>query len=224
MAIVLVIIGLMVGGLLMPLSTQVENTRRNETEKVLDELKEAVIGFAIVNGRLPCPDKMAAGGGPGAVNDGQQDINGAGVCSVLEGNLPWVDLGTAEMDSWGTRYRYRVTSNFADDTPGTGCGVATAGVSFELCSQGNITVLDEAGGANVATQLPAVILSHARNGLNVVSNNETENTDADATFVSRVYTDNSDVISNPQGVYDDLVVWITPNILFNRMVTAGRLP
>jgi len=25
-------------------------------------------------------------------------------------------------------------------------------------------------------------------------------------------------------VFDDLVVWVSPNILFNRMVVAGKLP
>ena len=225
MAIVLVIIGLLLGGLLMPLSTQIESGQRSETERALEEFKEAVLGFALINGRLPCPDKMA-GGGPGTANDGVEDVNpgAGGACIQTEGNLPWVTLGTAELDSWGTRFRYRVAANFADTTDGTGCGVATAGVSFELCSVGNITILAEAGGANVATQIPAVILSHAKNGLNVASNNETENTDADAIIVSSVYNSNPDPVSNPQGVYDDIAVWISPNILFNRMVAAGQLP
>ncbi len=32
--------------------------------------------------------------------------------------------------------------------------------------------------------------------------------------------------TNPSqgGEFDDLVVWISPNILFNRMVAAGKLP
>lgn len=221
MAIVLVIIGLLLGGLLMPLSTQVESGQRTETKKVLEELKESVIGFALVNGRLPCPDKTG-GGGPGTANDGQEDRNpGTGVCISVEGNLPWVTMGTTELDSWGNRYRYRVTGSFADGTDGTGCGTATPGVSFELCSAGDMTIIAEAGGANVATNIPAVILSFGKNGLNVASNNETENTDTDSVFVDHVYTDSA---ANPQGVIDDLIVWLSPNILFNRMVAAGKLP
>ena len=224
MAIVLVIIGLLLGGLLMPLSTQIENTRRNDTEKSLEALKQAVIGFALVNGRLPCPDK-ADGGEQGPANDGQEDRNpGTGVCVSVEGNLPWVTLGTVELDSWGNRYRYRVTGSFADGIDGTGCGTATPGVSFELCSVGDMTIVNEVGGRNVATNIPAIILSVGKNGLNAVSNNEIENTNTDSVFVDHIYTDNADPLTNPQGVIDDLIVWVSPNILFNRMVAAGRLP
>ncbi len=49
MAIVLVIVGLLLGGLLMPLSAQVEQRRIGETQKALDEIKEALVGFAIAN-------------------------------------------------------------------------------------------------------------------------------------------------------------------------------
>lgn len=59
-AMVLVIIGLLLGGLLMPLATQVDVQRRIETEKAMEQIKEALIGFAMVNGRLPCPADPAA--------------------------------------------------------------------------------------------------------------------------------------------------------------------
>ncbi|MDP2785976.1 MAG: prepilin-type N-terminal cleavage/methylation domain-containing protein, partial [Sulfurimicrobium sp.] len=55
MAIVLIIIGLLLGGLLMPLSAQMEQRRISETQKTLDEINQALIGFAVANKRLPCP-------------------------------------------------------------------------------------------------------------------------------------------------------------------------
>jgi hypothetical protein len=87
-----------------------------------------------------------------------------------------------------------------------------------------MTIVNEAGGRNVATNIPAIILSVGKNGLNAVSNNEIENTNTNSVFVDHVYTDNVDPLTNPQGVIDDLIVWVSPNILFNRMVAAGRLP
>ena len=59
---------------------------------------------------------------------------------------------------------YRVTNNFADTTDGTGCGTATAGVSFELCSAGDIQIVDGSPGGNpVAANIPAVIFSQGKN-------------------------------------------------------------
>ena len=47
-AIVLVIVGLLIGGLLTPLAAQLEQRRGSETQKALDEAKEALFGFAQV--------------------------------------------------------------------------------------------------------------------------------------------------------------------------------
>ncbi len=55
LAMVLLIVALLIGGLLMPLSAQYEVRGRQETEKALANIREALIGFAVVNGRLPCP-------------------------------------------------------------------------------------------------------------------------------------------------------------------------
>jgi hypothetical protein len=41
------------------------------------------------------------------------------------------------------------------------------------------------------------------------------------TFTWRLRTERA---AAPGGEYDDLLVWITPNILNSRMVAAGRLP
>ena len=56
LAVVLFIVGLMLGGLLTPLATKVEYENINETSIALNEIKESLLGFAIANGYLPCPD------------------------------------------------------------------------------------------------------------------------------------------------------------------------
>lgn len=226
LAMVMLIIGLLLGGLIPTLSTQMESQRINETRRQLDEIKEALAGFAVANGRLPCPtDGTAAGGGELVTGTGT-----AATCTLTKGVLPWSTLGVSETDGWGRRFTYRVSqgvnSNFADGADGTGasCNIA-AGVSFQLCSSANLNVLATSGGSNVASSVPAVVLSHGKNGLGAypggggnaigtASGDEGENADDDNIFVSKDHSAN----------FDDQVVWLSPNILFNRMVAAGKLP
>ena len=54
MAMVLMIVALLLGGLLPTISSQAEQRHENDTRKQLDEIQQALIGFAIINGRLPC--------------------------------------------------------------------------------------------------------------------------------------------------------------------------
>ena len=56
LAIVLFIIALILGGLLTPLATKLELEERKQTSEKLEEVRSSLLGFAIVNGHLPCPD------------------------------------------------------------------------------------------------------------------------------------------------------------------------
>jgi len=207
-AIVLVILGLVIGGTLVPISTQYENRRRSETTGILNKVLEATYGYAMVNGNLPCPDISG---------DGLEDRVAAN-CSAPVGGLPWVTLGVGQNDAWSQPLGYRVTATFADTINGTGCGAATPGVSFELCSNGDLTVRNASGGNLVAQNIPAVILSRGKNWAVSTSPDETENSDGDAVFVSKIF---SGVVG---AEFDDLIVWVTPAILKTRIVNAGRLP
>lgn len=219
---VMLIIGLLLGGLIPTLSAQMETQRISETRRQLDEIKEALAGFALINGRLPCPADGTASGG-------NELVTGTGTtatCTLTKGVLPWSTLGVPETDGWGRRFTYRVAANFADGADGTGasCNIAT-GVSFQLCSSANLNVKSTSAGSNVAANVPAVVVSHGKNGLgaypagggaqiSTATGDEEENTDDNNTFVSKDYTSD----------FDDQVVWLSPNILFNRMVAAGKLP
>ncbi|MBU0623142.1 MAG: type II secretion system GspH family protein [Gammaproteobacteria bacterium] len=225
MAIVLTIVALLMAGLLPSLSGQVEQQRRNETRKQLSEIRDALIGYALINGRLPCPaDPTLITGQAGAGAERATCTTSANATGVV----PWAKLGTSEIDGWGNRFTYRVTTSFADTTDGTGVGTCavTTGMSFQLCSPGNLTVKSASAGTNVAVDIPAVIISHGKNGagaytqqgtqLAAGSADEVENSDgsADSIYVSHI----------PTSDYDDLTEWVTPNILFSRMVSAGKLP
>ena len=61
LAVVIVVIALLLGSILVPLTSQVEQRKVLETQKTLDEIKEALIGFAMINGRLPRPATSSLG-------------------------------------------------------------------------------------------------------------------------------------------------------------------
>ena len=204
-SIVLAIVALLLGGLLPTISGQMERQRVHETRKQLDEIKEALIGYAIVNGKLPCPaDPTIA---TGSTNAGVADCT----LSPLTGVVPWVTLGIDETDAWGRRFTYAVSSSFATS-------------NFTLASTGSLTVLNTSGGTNLATNVPAVVVSHGTDAygayttsgsqISGASGDESENANADSNFVSKDFTPS----------FDDLVVWISPSVLMNRMVAAGKLP
>lgn len=200
MAIVLVIVGLLVAGLLLPLSAQIDQRNYNETQRELQDIRDALIGFALSNaatdGRpyLPCPDTNG---------DGFEDRVGNACVNPPVGGLPWATLGLARQDRWGSAYLYRVTAAFANSAAG-----------FNLATVRDIQVRNAAGGAVIAANVPAVIVSKGKTGAGAGAD-EQENSDGDTDFVDHTQVANT---------YDDAVAWLPTAILFNRMVMAGRLP
>jgi len=230
MGIALFIVVLVLGSMLVPLSAQVEQRQTRATLQELDEIREALVGFALAKGYLPCPDQTSGAGS----NDGSEDINaGTGACSVVlttsgndfsMGNVPWVTLGLGSRDPWGNRYRYFVLSNFAQRSPATPFTLGTAD-NLRVCETAACTT-------TLSTTAVAVVLSHGTNGYGAinassgtantapVSADELENTDADRDIVSRPrYSGGLDVSE-----FDDIVVWLSRYTLFNRMVSGGKLP
>lgn len=221
LAVSLFIIALLLGSILVPLTTQVEQRQISETQKIMDEIREALMGHAIANGYLPCPD---------VTNDGVEDVNGGtGVCQVLNGtiatgNLPWVTLGLGGQDAWGNRFRYTVLSNFSQRSPATPFSILTSATTLRVCSSQSCS-------APLLTDAAvAVVVSHGNNGLGAISAetnttraaptspDEDENTNTNLDTVSRVR-------SNVAGSeFDDVVVWLPKFTLINRMVAAGKLP
>jgi prepilin-type N-terminal cleavage/methylation domain-containing protein len=222
-AIVLVIVGLLVGGLLTPLSMQMEQRRAADTQRALDEAREALVGFAVRYGYLPCPAISA--------RDGQEDRSGNRCTDERrDGFLPWATLGLPKLDAWNHLYRYSVTPAFADSAN-----------RFKLVTARDITVYTRDGVGNLsaatgAADIPAVIMSHGRNGYGATSDagillasaarsvggeDEQNNAAADVNFMARNPSDNRAL---PGGEFDDMVTWVSPNILFNRMVAAQTLP
>ena len=121
-AVALVVVALLLGGALIPLSAQIDVRNFAETQRTQDQIKEGIIGFALANGRLPCPANGGTAAGavdtttwPAPINAGAEQWDIANNrCYVVFGVVPWATLGTAETDSWGRRFSYRVSPAFAD--------------------------------------------------------------------------------------------------------------
>ncbi len=224
-AVVLFIVILLIGSLLVPLGTQVEQRQIRETEKTLSDIHDALLGFAVANGHLPCPDTN---------NDGLEDINAANDrCSVIAtsisaGNLPWQTLGLGNSDVWGNRFRYIVREEYARRPPLSTTFTLSTTANVRVCT---VAACSPASNALTSTAVAAVI-SHGKNGLGAVNSlsgvnnpaptslDELQNTNNDRDIVSRTIA----VASANTVEFDDIVIWLPQYTLFNRMVTAGRLP
>ena len=260
MAIVLVIITFLIGGLVMPLAAQIQTRRIAETKKTLGEGIEAITGYAMshtipnrctcsyasngdlashscdipssswcpatgapdqsstqtyIRHHLPCPD---------ADNDGKEDRGLAApyACTATFGLFPWVTLSTAKQDAWGNHFGYKVTDSFAEKStgiPGTGGG------DLQVCSASGCAMVD------VADQVAAVLVSFGPNGWGArnvsgsqlkdpTSDDEKENTNGDTKLVSRSPSKAGDVA----GEFDDLVDWISADLLRGRICPSGGCP
>ena len=241
MAVVIFVMALILGSILIPLSTQVEQRQTTDALRQLEEIKEALIGFALAQPavRLPCPDTTVATG-TGTPNDGIEDVDAGGTCVREEGNVPWVSLGLPAIDPWGNRYRYRVSPAFAQTT--SPFSFATPG-TLRVCSASTCAA------GEAVTEVPpslnavvAVLLSHGPNGWGAInagtnalllppgctsavgcaamSNNEIGNADNTIAFVSRAPSPSNSAV----GAFDDIVIWLSPHVLKQRLVAAGKLP
>lgn len=208
MAVVLVILAILMGGLLVPLGAQRDVKNYSEARIHLEQIRDALYGYAIINGRLPCSTTTTNPTDP--ANYGNED----GTCLLTDppGFLPWKDLGVLEVDSWGTQrskvvdpwagyWVYRVdpafTTKFSLSTPASNIDVHKS---------------DGTSLTNVAERAIAVICT---TGKNLVADGQ------NATFetANPVYEDDAQSRN-----FDDMCIWITRPSLFNRMVNAGKLP
>jgi prepilin-type N-terminal cleavage/methylation domain-containing protein len=221
-AVVLFIIVLVIGSALVPLSTQVEQRQVSDTEKSLAEIRDALLGFAVANGYLPCPDTGATGS--------ETVTAGTGLCTTISsgiacGRLPHVNLGVSNSDLWGNRLTYCINEQFARRSPASTFSLTTAGNDVYICATQSCTT-------TVSTSAVFAVVSHGANeyGATKLSTgaqntaaphaDEQENYDSDRNIVWRIRT----ASGATAGEFDDIVVWLPRYTLFNRMVAASKLP
>jgi prepilin-type N-terminal cleavage/methylation domain-containing protein len=212
MAVVLVIVGLLLSGMLTGMNALRTGQKEDGTRRDLDDIREALITFAILNRRLPCPAAPATANTVAGAGLERAPIAG-GCTGGPAGVLPWATLGLPETDAWGRRYSYRVTPAFSRTAP-----------AITLASVGDNTVQNLAL-VSIATQVPVVVVSHGENAAgsrNVqgaqaalgANAGEIENADADTIFTS----------DTPTAAFEDQVMWVPTTILVGRMLQAGTLP
>ena len=227
-AVVLVIVGRLVGSFINTFSERIETTRISETENELAEIRDALVAYAYTTGGapfLPCPDTNVP-------PDGLENRDGFGNCTagVNVGVLPWRTLGFARQDAWSTQYSYWVNNNYAVNT-GFTLATDNAAGSSTIRTRVNDVLTD------ISQNAVAVVFSHGKNGLGGISSDnvnrpalpapgngfddEIENQDANNIFIARYRTDEG--VATAGGAFDDIVVWINAFQLKARMIQAGVL-
>lgn len=261
LAIVFVIVALLIGGTVLTLAAQTEAREITDTQRTLDQAREAIIGFALRNGRLPCPapaagnaiESFCTNGGAGACGaimlapPGPVPVHGR--CSSPNGFVPAATLGIGPietnpaspnfgllLDSWLQPIRYSVTQVFSPTPPPNTVMLFTApgemrsnilasppiAPDLVVCttSAGAVPATPACGAAVPSFQTPAIVYSTGKNAVAAgVGVDEVENGNADRIFVARTPTP----FNPPAAGFDDLVIWVSPNILYNRLISAGAI-
>jgi prepilin-type N-terminal cleavage/methylation domain-containing protein len=218
LSIVLVVVGLLLGTTIAGLSDFIWHARNAQAKKDLMLIEEALLGYVISNGGLPCPDTDGFQGNPGTP-DGVPNIAGSD-CDNVFGYLPWTDLGLRSKDPWDNLYLYRIDSDYSKPQQ----PIVDQNVTFTLTeSDGNIVIRDAAGGSIIANNIAAVFFSVGPNGHMTeaeASNDEDENLNGTLEFVDKAYVPPG--AADPE--FDDVMHWLSSFTLKNRMAQAQRLP
>ena len=222
MAIVMMILGALLGGLLISLGTTRELGLRNEAEAQIDEILEALYGFAQANGRLPCPATAISNGAEAPVEGGN--------CTQRYGFVPSATLGLSGSvntdglltDPWQSAYRYNVSNANGNAFTTAGgmraIGMAALAPNLRICT-------DAACGTVIASTIPAVVVSLGSDWANFSGADSVENS-GEATVAGYRHANNPDFASANyiEDVYDDVIAWMSPNLLYSRMISARQLP
>lgn len=220
LAVVLVIVALLSGGLMFGLSAQRDAAALQDARRQLDAVREALLGFAMANGRLPCP---------APANLPNTDANAGKAATppcdnaLQHGVVPWVTLGLPETDPWGNRLTYFGSNRF------TGALTGGAQASFTMSTgvppdNAGLAEIRNLPGNTVAIETAAVVVSHGANGAGAYRQDgskiadgvggELENSNATQIFVA----------DTPTPGFDDQLVWISPHLLKSRLVAVSKLP
>ena len=253
-AIAIFIITILLGSILVPLTTQVENRNFDNTQRILDQAREALLGYAAAYGYFPCPASTTSNGQEAAGTD--HSIGAASTCpaTVLGANtyigfLPAARLGFTPVDAngyavdaWGltqNRIRYAVsnvtvngiTQPFTRTNGMRNAGMAniTGAALLYVCNSGTGVVAGTNCGTAVtlASNAPGVIWSVGPNAATTggASVHEAQNPNPNGGSADRLFVSRTKAAAGATGgEFDDIVTWIGTPTLFNRLIAAGQLP
>lgn len=239
-AIVLLIVTIILGYTVAMFPIQQELKQYRQANQEMDKIIEALYAYAQVNGRLPCADSIAAPDGIADPDDGNDCTANVGWYGLLPAKTLGLDgdydANQSLLDPWGSPYRYQVSSD-DDDVDGLGdfvgtdemndVGIGNLAPDLEICTVNpSVNPNDtDCGLANVTVveNIPAVVHSLGRDGGAIASNIQVENTDntldgaTDTVFVKTTRNDTAGT------EFDDIVKWISPNILYSKMIEARQI-
>lgn len=237
-SIVLVVASLIMVGGMLSISAMKQTSDRLENTLRLEAIEQALYGFIIANGRLPCPADPAATLVANMGVEARTGAVGSQSCALSVGLLPWVPLSVNPRDAWDHWYTYYVTGVWADDinlntielNAGDCTGMsAPSNATATDCTFGSAQVREDRAGAYVIQYAPAIVVSHGRlaegayleGGLTLTgtsSVNQEENFDGDEEFIERDF-------SSVEGEeFDDQVIILNRSLLLTKLKAAGRLP
>jgi len=235
MAIVLAVIALLLGSGLTLLSIQQEQRSIEDTKAILNDAQEALLGYAIANGRLPCPATLSSNGVEAPIGGTGPTIS---CTSPLNGFLPAVTLGLSNVDANGyLQDAWRLTQNrirYTVTTANTRAATTTDGIKavtmsgftadLHVCDSATVVTGTHCGTATtLSSNAVAVIFSLGANATRGgTGTDESANLNGDPVFVSHAIAYTKDNPTN--GEFDDQLTWLSQYTLFNRMVQAGKLP
>lgn len=241
MLIVLLVMTIALSALAVPLAAQVQLRRYEDTRRLLDEAKEALLGFAAAHGRLPCPASESSRGHESFAPGGDA---ANGLCATFhDGFLPGATLALSPLDPEGfvrdawmhsrNRIRYAVFGAAVNGVtqPVTRTNglqavglpaLAAASHYLFICAKAAPASPSDCGpAANQLTRRAAfVLLSAGPNGAATPpgGSDEARNLDGNGVFVSREFS------NAPGDEFDDVVQWVAVHLIVNRLILAGRLP
>lgn len=241
-AVALFLLSLLFGSVFIPLRSQVDSRKVEETERLLEKAREALMGYALSRGYFPCPaDASSAGQEPTGTD------HAAGTCPTHYGYVPAATLGFQPtdaqgyaVDAWGSRVRYAVSDQTVGPASNTRAftrvnGMRTGGIVtlgdpalalFHVCASGTGVVAGASCGTaqTLVSTAPVVIWSSGPNamtggtGVDEAQNPNRNGGSEDRLFVMRVRS------AAPGNEFDDIVAWVPLTRLIGSMVAAGQLP
>ena len=243
MAMVLAIIGLVMGSVLALTKTLTTSSRLTSTITKESIIKAALINFIAINNRLPYPAD------PTAITTSTAGTEASGLSpfgsvpnKVVTGLVPWSALGLtqdAATDGYYNLFTYQVSLTATQTVAVT---AAASGKQTISGLEGAIKILNSAGGTQINDCTPAgftynpcsavtVIISYGQSGYGAYTANgsglknpvpsgytdETENANGNNIFVMK---DASISTTNP---FDDIVLPLNANNLLSPLITNGSV-
>ena len=254
LAISLIIVSLLLGGMLAMVSAQLEQRKWSDTQSRLEAARDALLGFAIANRRLPCPATCSNPPQCTAGSNGDEaPAGGQLACSAYyDGYLPARALGfqpiDAEgyaLDAWGNRIRYALaatldgsvaTCNASTVPPPTlphfnnAANLKANGISCKpgdlvVCNVSPTNASSKSCDPNTsATNQNTVVAIVFSTGKNGATGGNGANEARNLDGNALFVSRTPDPPGAVGGEFDDQMLWISAGTLYAKLVAAGALP